>query len=374
MKITCLKLNPLKMITSRRLFLLTLGMILLNSSCKKEPDDNKDPDPVIAPVSSAIYVLNEGLYGANNSSVTLYDLKSQLVVGDYFKTQNERQLGDVGSDFLIYGKKAYIVTNVSSQLEIVDAVTLKSIKQLSFFKNEVPQQPKSVVAYEGHVYVCSYDGLVSVIDTATMEIIKEIPVGANPDAILAAHGKIWVSNSGGLNFPDYDKTVSVIDPTSLTETAKIDVGLNPYTLQADNYGDIYVITRGNYTDEKMRLKIIDATTQQQTHVFEDFEAMNLTIHGDTAYVYHYDFGTFTSSILMLNVKTEEIVRSEFITDGTTIQTVYAIAVDPTTGDVYIGDGKNYSEDGKVYCFGSNGKLKHSFDVGINPVAIRFLLK
>ncbi len=350
-----------------------LILMIIFTSCKKEPNDN---DPIVTnpPKSTAVYVLNQGSFAGNNASVTMYDLEENKVVPDYFSAQNDRGLGDTGYDLLIYGSKAYIITNVSSQLEIVDATTFKSIKQIPFFVANVPSQPSALAALNGKVFISSYNGVVSVLDTMSLEITKEIGTGLNPDALLVSNNKLWVSNSGGLNFPDYDSTVSVIDPVTQVEEARITVGTNPYTLQSDNYGDIYVITRGNYNDIKMRLKIIDASTQTVKYTFEEFEAFNLTIKGDTAYVYHYDFIESKSSIMLINVKTEEIITTNFITDGTVIKTVYGIAVDPTSSDVYICDANNFEGSGKVYCFTSDGKLKFSFDAGVNPVAVRFLIK
>ncbi len=357
------------------LLYLFLTLLVTSISCKKEPDDNNPDIPVEVPESRAVYVLNQGSYSGNNASVTLINLENQSVTPDYFKAQNDRELGDTGADLYIYGGKAYIVTNISSQLEIVDAVTFKSIKQISFIREGTPQQPSAITGFGSNIFVSAYDSTVSVIDTATLEIVKVIKVGMNPDALLTANGKVWVSNSGGLNFPDYDNTVSVIDPITLREVNKIEVGTNPYTLQADSYGDIYVITRGNYSDVKMRLKIIDATTQTVKHTFDDFDAYNFTIKGDTAYVYYYDYtGTTGSSIMMLNVKTEQIIRSNFITDGTVINTVYGIAADPSSNDVYISDAKDFVSQGTVYCFGTDGKLKSSFPAGVNPFAIRFLVR
>lgn len=354
------------------LFLLALG--LLNSACKKEPDDENKPG-VNVPKSTAIYILNQGAFSGNNASVTMYDLETDSISADYFMEQNDRGLGDVAADMFIYGGKVYIATNVSSQLEVVNAVTFKSIKQIPFFVNNIPQQPSAITGYKDKIYVASYDGNVTVIDTTSLETVKVIPVGLNPDALLASNGRIWVSNSGGLNFPDYDNTVSIIDPNTLTETDRIVVGTNPYTLKADDYGDIYIITRGNYGDEKMRLRIIDPISKTIKHTFEDFEAYNFTIKGDTAYVYYNDFmGGTGSNIKTINVKTEEVISNNFITDGTTLQTVYGIAGDPTSGDIFITDAIDYQSHGKVYRFGADGKLKSSFTAGVNPVAVRFLMR
>lgn len=354
--------------------IMILASLIIISSCKKDPDDKEDikPEP---PKSTAVYVLNQGLVSANNASVTMYDLKENTVVNDYFSSQNNRGLGEIGYDLLIYGQKAYIITNISSQLEVVDAVTFKSIKQIPLFDNEdKPMQPSALASHDGKIFISTYKGLVSVLDTISLEITKEIEVGLNPDALLVANNKLWVSNSGGLNFPNYDNTLSVIDLGTLTETGKIFVGTNPYTLQSDNYGDIYVITRGNYSDIKMRLKVIDSESQTIKHTFDEFEAFNFTIKGDTAYVYYYDFIQAKSSIMLINVKTEEVLTTNFITDGTVVRTVYGIAVDPLSNDVYVCDANNFEGVGKVYCFTPDGKLKFSFDAGVNPVAVRFLIQ
>lgn len=358
-----------------KIALFFLSSVVVLSSCKKEPDDEDNDNPVLPAKSSAVYVLNQGSFSGNNASVTMINLENDSVSPDYFFAQNDRELGDTGADLFIYGGKAYILTNVSSQLEIVNSLTFKSIKQIPFFNEGIPQQPSAVTGYKNNVYVTAYDGTVTVIDTASLEIIKVINVGLNPDAILASAGLIWVSNSGGLNFPNYDNTISVIDPVTLTETEKIVVGTNPYTLQADAYGDIYVITRGNYNDEKMRLRIIDASTKTVKQTFEDFEAYNFTIEGDTAFVYHYDYmGTNGSTILMIDVKTEQVITGSFITDGTLVETVYGIAADPTSNDIYITDAQSFQGKGLVFRFSNDGKLKSTYQAGINPVAVRFLLR
>lgn len=368
------KIKTMKKHFTTNLILLTLSLIIILSGCKKEPDDN-DINPVIPPKSTAIYILNQGSYAGNNASVTMYDLSDSTITPDYFISQNNRALGDVGNDMLIYGSKVYIITNVSSQLEIANAVTFKSIKQISFIKDSVPQQPTGIAAYEGKIFISSFDSTVTVIDTATLEVVKTIYAGQNPDAILAAYGKIWVSNSGGFNFPNFDSTLSVIDPVTLVETKKITVGLNPYKLEADKYGDIYVITRGNYNDIKMRLKVINAETGTVKHTFEDFEAYNFTIKGDTAYVYYFDFmGLNETKFMTINVRTEEVISTNFITDNTQIDTPYGIAADPTSNNIFICDAKNYQQKGVVYCFGPDGKLKYSINAGVNPVAVKFLIQ
>jgi YVTN family beta-propeller protein len=355
-----------------KLFSLLLPLALLAISCTDEPDDNKPIAQDTLVRTAGIYVMNEGSFNGNNASITRFTFSDSAVSGDVFMQQNGRGLGDTGSDLAIYGSKIYAVVNVSSQLEVMDARTCVSIKQIPLFDGNQPRQPRKIAFAGGKAFVCNFDGTVAVIDTMSLTIEKIIPVGPNPDGITLAGNKIWVSNSGGLNFPDYNNTLSVIDPITLTEEKQVTVGINPFSIVPDNYGDLYLIARGNYSDVKSRLQVIDAATGNVKHTFQDFEAINFSIAGDTAYVYNYDWASGISSVLMLNVKTETVISNSFISDGTVIQTVYGIAANPVSGLVYISDANNFTGNGKVYAFDRNGKRKFSFNAGINPAGFAFL--
>jgi hypothetical protein len=348
---------------------------LIFVSCKKEP---------IAPIKiptiidtsyqiKGMYILNEGLFNMNNASLTYYNFSDSTPTTDYFKQQNGRQLGDIGNDLEIYGGKMYIVVSTSSQLEIVDLVTGKSIQRIPIFDGNKPRQPRKIAFCKNKAFLCSFDGTVEVIDTTSLTIETVIKVGRNPDGVAVVGNKIYISNSGGLDNPNYDKTVLVIDYNTLTEIKKIPVLINPTYMATDNYGDVYVVSRGNYDNVKMRLQVIDSKTDTVKKTFNDFEALNLTIKGDTAYVYYYDFTSGSGSkILLLNVKDETIIRQNFITDNTKIETVYGIAVHPLSGDVFITDAHNFTNMGEVFCFGANGKKKYSFKAGLNPSYMGFV--
>jgi len=355
-----------------KLFSLVLPLALMTLSCTDEPDDPKPLKQDTLVRSSGVYVINEGSFNGNNASVSRFTFSDSVVAADIFSQQNGRGLGDIGSDLAIYGSKMYAVVNVSSQVEVMDAVSAVSIKQIPLFDGSQPRQPRKIAFYGPKAFVCNFDGTVAVIDTATLLVEKLIQVGLNPDGITVAGGKIWVSNSGGLNYPDYANTLSVIDPITLIEDKQVTVGLNPFTIAPDKYGDIYLIARGNYGDVKSRLQIIDGSTGNVKQTFTDFEALNFSIAGDTAYVYNHDWISGLNSVLMLDVKTETVISNNFITDGTALQIVYGIAADPVSGLVYISDAMGFTGAGKVYAFDKSGKLKFSFDAGINPAGFAFL--
>ncbi len=348
---------------------LCLAVIII-ISCKKPPIAPETPDVNLQ--TKAILVLNEGLFQMNNSSLTYYSVTDSTAVTDFFEGQNNRKLGDTGNHMAIYGNKIYVILTTSSQIEVLDAQSGISIRQIPLFNQQQARQPRYIDFYQNKAYVCSFDGTVAVIDTVSLTVEKFIPVGRNPDGIKIVNHKIYASNSGGLNFPNYDNTISVIDPISQTEIKRITVEINPYKMDADSYGDLYVISRGNYGNIKSCLQIIDTHMDTLKYTFPGIEAQNLTISGDTAYLYHYDFNSQRSNFMLINVKTEQIISSNISSITAEIQTPYGISIDSPTGHIYITDARGFINQGRVVCFSVSGNKMFEFPTGLNPNSIIFL--
>ena len=64
--------------------------------------------------TAEMYILSEGLFNQNNSSLARYSFNQQKRTSNYFSANNQRGLGDTANDMAIYGNKIYIVVNVSS--------------------------------------------------------------------------------------------------------------------------------------------------------------------------------------------------------------------------------------------------------------------
>jgi len=351
--------------------LFALAITTLFSSCSKDNDINPDEQEN----GPGLFILSEGLFNANNSSLTYYNFGAQVTVADKFKARNGRGLGDTGNDAGVYGSKMYIVVNVSNTVEVVNARSAISLKQIPITNGAVGRQPRYVVFNKNKAYVSSFDGTVAVIDTASLEVEKYIKVGRNPERMAIANGKLYVANSGGLDFPNYDKTVSVVDLTTLVETKKITVTANPRGVYADQYGDVYVLSTGNYEDVAPAMTIIDSKTDVVTKTFANFSAAAMAINGDLAYIAGNDYDANYNSvpfIKIFNVKSETVTSEQFITDMTAVVTPYGINVNPLSGDVFVTDAKDYQTNGTVFCFGSNGVKKYSLTTGINPNTVVFV--
>jgi YVTN family beta-propeller protein len=349
--------------------LVSFALLTVLASCHK---DKVIPNPGTPKAERAgVYVLNQGSFGDNNSSLTYYDYTTKQQNADLYKAVNGTGIGDTGNDAEIYGSKMYIVVNVSNVVDIVNAKTGRLIKQDSLVNNKVGREPRSVVFYKSNAFISSYDGTVAVMDTATLTITKYITVGRNPEQMVISNDKLYVANSGGLSFGNPDKTVSVIDLTSLTETKKVTVIANPVTMAADAYGHVYVLSLGDFAAVKPGMTIIDNTTdavKSQTNLLLGYN-IPMAANGDFVY-----YVTADNKIAVYNAKTQAAAQANFITDGTVITTPYAISVDEISGEVFISDAKDYSSNGTLYAFDKTGKKEYSITTGINPGRITFVNK
>ena len=330
-------------------------------SCSK--DNTPAPPPVPPKVTTGVFVLNQGSYGMNNTTLTYYDFASGTQTTDFFKNVNGFGLGDTGSDFIIYGSKMYIVMNVSGYVAVANGVTAKFIDTISFKNAGVNRGPENIVAAGGHIFVSSTDGTVAVIDTSSLVVTKYIKVGSNPAQMVVADDILYVSNTGAFG-TTFDSTLSVIPLNSLTETGRIVVGKNPGSITTDNTGNIFVVCTGDYAAVAPRLVKINinaSTIQSVDSAFGTIRYYNSDLFTTGGYLGAANVGIFNPSNLAS-------VRSSFITDGTVIKNPYGLDIDPATGDVYVGDAKDYVTSGEVFCFDKTGKKKFSFSCspGISP--------
>ncbi len=361
----------------RQLLFLIVACLALHA-CDDLTDINESTGGETPPEAetSEIYILNEGLFNLNNSTLVRHSFADNRTVPDYFRILNRRGLGDTANDMQLYGSKLYIVVNVSSIVEVIDLRTGLSLKQIPIrADNGSSRQPRSIAFYENKAYVCSFDGTVARIDTTSLDIDGLVNAGRNPDGICVQNGKLYVSNSGGLDAGrsiGVDRTVSVIDPGTLTKVKDIEVGPNPGKILPGPDGGVLVVIRGeDLTKGNYRLVQIDSRTDAVTKTYEE-KVLNFAVNDELAYLYNYNYQTQTASFKVFNLRTGTTERENFITDGTKINTPYAIQVNPFNGNVYITDVYSYVVKGDVLCFSPQGQLQFRLsNIGMNPNTLVF---
>ncbi len=336
------------------IFILVLGAF----SCKKDPPI---PPEIPDKYEDGVLVLNEGLFEQNNASISFYDGTEsfQLV----FESENSRGLGDTANDFEAYsiGGEDYIIiaVDVSSQVEIIERTTMKTVAQIPLFDGINAREPRRIKVLGDIAFVCNFDGTVAIIDLTTNALVTLVEVGANPDGLVVVGDKLYVSNSGGLHYPVYDSTISVINTTSYAVETTFETRINSTQMVLDGQGEIYLVSRGNYDDIPPAMLRIDTETNTVLDVLE-LPISSLVLYNDWLYFYHAD----DAVVYRYNTLTETIDPT-VIVDLSSYETFFGFHIDPITNRIYCIDANGYVNSSTISVYQINGDYLFQFQAGLN---------
>lgn len=342
--------------------LLLLSCLLVFAACSDDPEIVPE-EPI--QVVDGIYVLNEGGFNQNNASISYYDFVSNTFTANAFLAANASgdALGDVANDAVIYGSKMYVVVNNSNKVEVLDANTLERKSDGIVDIN----QPRFLVCTEGKVLVSSYDDNVYVLDTADYHIERKIPVGRDPEMMVALNDKIYVANSGGVS-EMRDNRIFIIDAQTYAVEGTIIVADNLTGLYAGINNTLYATSMdvydANWTTILTPAKFmsVDIANRQVSKTF-DFQVQQFTSLDGVAYIYSSDYAD-EPRLMSIDMSTNAIIN-ENITNVAGVGYIYAFGINPSNGDIWVGDSGTGGL-GKVLQYSNDGQFKQSFDVGYFP--------
>ena len=343
-----------------------------------------------------MYLLNEGNMGSNKSTLDYLDLSASDSTVHYLRNiYSERNpstimsLGDVGNDCQIYGSRLWLVINCSNKVEVARAEDAIRIGKV-----DIPNC-RYVAFKDGYAYVSSYVGsayatsnspLGSVykVDTLSLQKTDSCAVGYQPEELAILGNQLFVANSGGyqgMTGQGYESTVSVVDLKTMQETDKIEVAPNLHRLRADQYGQLWVTSRGNYMDLESTIYwlVKDADGRMKVGGHLDQPVSDLCIVGDSLYFYGSQWSEVTMKNTVtygiINVRTHEIVSTSLsqAPEINKIRMPYGIIVNPIHRDFYLMDAKNYVSSGELLHFLSDGTFDWKVKTGDIPAHAAFLL-
>lgn len=334
-------------------------------------DDGPRPEPEMVTVSNGVFVVNSGNLRSNiPGSLTFIDYATGQASQDAFKTANGRVLGDTPQNAVVYGSKMYIAVYQSNLIEVVDRVSLKSLKTISF-ESTTGSQPRFVLAHGGKVYASMYDGYVQRIDTLSLSVDGSVKVGPNPEEMCVAGDYLYVANSDGMNYQNgYADgcTVSKVALGTFTEEKKINVGVNPMKM-ASNGSEVFVITMGDYSEEN------PATVRQiiGDQVKAIAPATLMAAHDKQLYFINAPYGAPQIDYKVLDLTSQSI--SSLSISG--VDSPAGIAVDPVSGEIFIssyemvGGYASYRTPGYINQYKADGSLVKRYETGVGPCYINF---
>ncbi len=353
--------------------LCTLFMGMTFTACS---DDDDAKDPTIDPVEYPAYILNEGLWGANNAGISMFlPGRKGLVKSDVYKEMNGKQLGDVANTMVEENDNIYVVVGGSKYVCRLDRICTEKARH-AFGADE--GEPRCIAADDHYVYVTQQGGQVSKLDAKTLEVKGTFKGGDNLEGIVEKDGKLYVANAykqvTAENFV-YNKEVFIINASTMKQEGSIAVVDNPDKIYEIN-DRIYLLSKGNYYDVNPALQVIDTKNRTATTITEAAkitEGNNGLIYGvKSAYDANWQL---TNSFFTYNPKTNVVSDVSFLKNAPasfSTAAIYLLQVDEERGFIYVGIS-DYVNTGTIYEFDPNGNLLQSFDSGgINPNTMIFM--
>lgn len=356
----------------KKIKFLALSALLLSTftfqSCKDDDDESK-PEEVVK--VKHIFILNEGLQSANNSTLDCYYPNGEnSYQSKVYTTTNGEGLGDTGQDIICYGKRVYVSVWGSNYIAKLDQ-NGKLLEKYSFKSDE--GKPRYLAAKDGFVYVSTYAGKVAKFDTTSIAApLGFAEVGAHPEEICIKDNYLYAAIAGDYNVK-YENKIAIVDLSDFTFKEHIEILDDPTNVLALK-DKLYVVRYSDPLNGITEVLEVNLSTKQYS-VYGD--GAKIATDGDNLFV----ISVATDWSDYPNVKTVATFQKNGSSDSFLDLTstpelsssiVYMFEIDPDNKDFYIGTS-DYATNGKVYRFDKNGKFIEKFETsGISPNGAAFV--
>lgn len=347
------------------------------NSCSLEPADISDGRNPSASADKLL-VLCEGLWGMDNSTISLYD--NGAVTNGWFRLNNPgMHLGDTGNDIIQVNDTLVAVSvNWSNIIQYIypDGRAVAATE-------DIPNNRRLATDGDRYLYCTSYanKGYVAKVDLVTKKIVATCPVGYEPEGIAYYDGKLFVANTGGYSFQEkdhgYETTVSVVDAATMTELRRIDTGcINLYGTMSQCGEFICINSAGDYYDEKPKSVVLNMATE--TFKVYDFPATYNCVYGNRFYLIGSEFsyisqeGGYKYSVHSIDLPSmkeyDGFGKYSFAVETIMqMQSPYCVYISPYTGHLYVTDARSYATNGYLYDFDPETETAVKLKLqGLNP--------
>ncbi|MFL5731234.1 MAG: YncE family protein [Cytophagaceae bacterium] len=346
------------------------AVIILASACHHKPSEEPAPADPLANYNNGtgVFIVNEGGYGHNNSSVSFFNKNNNSVTNDlYGATNGGSSLGDVMQSMTIYNNKAYMVINNSQKVEVTGLSDFKHQATLTGFSS--PRYLYVVDVSKAYISDWGADN-IKILDLSSNTVTGTITTGAGPEQMIKIGNSVYVANTGG--YGD-DSTIFVIDATTNLVTDTIVTAIKPCCLKLDKNSKLWVLCTGSYgpsyastaDDTPAKLVMIDpsnnAVVNSVTIGNLGDHPTHFAINKTNDILYYENYGIYKFAITDVTAPTLPFISKSF----------YGIDVDYNTDIIYGGDAKDFAGKGEIYRYTNAGVLIDNYTVGVLPSGFVF---
>lgn len=344
-----------------KLFFASLLSVFFLMSCSE--DDPIDPiledDPTLL-YDSGFFVLNEGQFGGDGGTVSYVSNDLGTVEQKIYAAANPAKdlgLGSVLQSMFFHGENAYIISNGSNLITVVNRFTFEFVGEINSDLNA----PRYGAVADGKAYVTnqaswqtSADDFIAVINLETLEVEKTIMANAPVEYILEENGKVYVQNA---SFGTGNQ-VSIIDPMTNTIATTISVG--------DSLNSIEIEGNTLYALVDSAIKTVDLTTLEVTTQI-DFPATmtsfsNLEVEDQKMYY------TSGNKVYAVGINATEPASAP-VMEATSVGFLYGFAVEDN--QIFMADAGDFASDSNVYIYDATGTLVKEIPAGVAPNGFYF---
>lgn len=353
----------------------------------------------MAGAKERLILLNEGNWQADNGKVTYFE-DGRVVSNQWFRDVNGMKLGDTPNDIIqVNDSLIAISVNWSNIVQFIRpdgrAVTATE---------DIPNNRK-LASDGRYVYVSSYGhecgtvngtreftkGYVAKIDLDNFKVVDAVEVGYEPEGIAIFDGYLFVANTGGYAFNEdheYETTVSVIDAATMKVIRNVDTGqINLYGKMSQSGRFLCINSPGDYYDIMAATIILDCRAvldgkkDVECFVKLDYAATYNTVDRQGNFLaigsrysyytsdYEFNYLTIDPALVLSSDGTEgvaETLPGTMLQDIKSMMMPYGIYVNPYTGYYYATDAGGFTSAGTLYQWSPEGNLLGKHKVYINP--------
>lgn len=358
----------------KKITILLCSLLLVFAACGPK-DPLPQPDVTIG---KGVFVINEGTFTYANSSLTFYDPVMDTVANNLFYRVNGSPVGDVGQSLCLLDGKLYIVVNNSNYIYKVDASTIVCDTNQPYMVTGFISPRYMLPLAPNKAYVSDLASTkLWIVNPQDMTLAGSVEMGKSTETMAQVGNEVYVTNWSRYYIAGMENnTVQVVDANNDVKVADIEVGMEPNGIVVDKDGMVWVLCEGDSYDYENEVPStlwkINPTTKEATMMVSfELKALNLAIDPTGSYLYCIYGGDWTNGGDLRRIDITHPTEFDDFVIPSEGKMFYKIAVNPNNGDIYLSDAKNYTTNGTVYRYTSDGVLMSSFDAGICPGNMTF---
>jgi len=349
--------------------LLFLAIILAfgMTSCK---DDNTTPKVEKKQIA---YVLNYGDYFGSKSEISVYDLDSNTITHNEYKSANDVDLTSNVQSISIFDDKTYFMSNNGDKIDVLGAKDLKALV------NPIAGivKPRYAVATDKNVYISCWGGdewgsfpnsYIAKLDKSSNTISK-IHIAGGPEGMLIVGNKLY----SALNVKNQ---VAVTDLNTEKTTFITVAGLAQHIVK-DYNGNVCVSLindfSGTYSNDSLGIAVINPSSNTVTNIIS-FSKMTypgiIKVSNDGKTIYTISNESYPgkgSNIYTFDLTNNTVSESALISG----ESFTGIDINPKNNDIFILVSPSTTENGTMKIYNKSGDLNDEIEVGLYPQQVVF---